>query len=151
TLMRHGREVLRECIEAAEPFPITGLHNALDFTEDTLALYHEGRKRGYSTGWRSLDDFLTIRDGELSVITGIPNSGKSEFIDALAVNLAQSHGWRFALCSFENPPAEHISKLAEKYLGLPFWDGPQQRMTEAELTQALQWVGDHFVLIRFDD
>jgi twinkle protein len=57
----------------------------------------------------------------------------------------------FALCSFENPPAEHISKLAEKYLGLPFWQGPQQRMTEAELTQALQWVGDHFVLIRFDD
>ena len=26
TLMQHGADVLRECIEAAEPYPITGLH-----------------------------------------------------------------------------------------------------------------------------
>ena len=37
--------------------------------------------------------------GELSVVTGVPNSGKSEWIDALLCNLAVQQGWTFALCS----------------------------------------------------
>lgn len=151
TLLQHGRDVLRECIEHAEPYPIVGLHNALDFLDDTLALYRDGHKRGHSTGWPALDEFMTIAEGRLSVVTGTPGSGKSEFIDALAVNLAQRYGWRFAVCSFENPPADHLSKLSEKYLGLPFWDGPRQRMTEADLMRAMSWIGDHFHFIRFDD
>lgn len=39
--------------------------------------------------------------GELTIITGVPNSGKSEWIDALMVNLADKFGWRFGLCSME--------------------------------------------------
>jgi twinkle protein len=151
TLIRHGAQVLRECIAGAEPYPIVGLYVALDFADETLALYRDGRQRGMSTGWESLDELMTIRPGELSVVTGVPGSGKSEFLDALALNLANRYGWRFALCSFENPPAEHIAKLAEKYLGMPFWDGPRRRMTESDLSRALDWINDRFLLIRFDD
>jgi twinkle protein len=104
-----------------------------------------------STGWASLDQFITIRPGELTVVTGVPNAGKSEFIDALMVNIAVAYGWKFAVCSFENPPAEHISKLAEKYLGTPFWDGPTRRMSEAELMRAVEWLDGHFHFIRCDD
>jgi twinkle protein len=147
----HGPQVVAECIANAEPYPIAGLHSISDFGYETLALYRDGHKRGHSTGWSSLDELMTIRPGELTVVTGIPNSGKSEIIDALMVNLAQRYGWRFGVCSFENPPAEHIAKLAEKYLGLPFWDGPTSRMSETELRQAMEWVADHFVLIRADD
>jgi twinkle protein len=150
-LLTHGADVLRECIDAAEPYPITGLHTAIDFREETLALDRDGRKRGVSTGWRSLDQYMTIRPGELSVITGIPNSGKSEFIEALMVNLAHLCGWYFVVCSFENPPEEHVAELVEKYLGVPFWEGPTRRMSEAELWRAMDWVSDHFVLIRADD
>jgi len=150
-LLMHGADVLRECIEAAELYPIAGLHSTFDFVDETLSLYRDGRKRGLSTGWKSLDEYMTIRPGELTVVTGVPGSGKSEFIDALAVNLAHAYGWRFAMCSFENPPDEHIAKLAEKYLGLPFWDGPTRRMSEADLQRAMDWIADRFCLIRFDD
>jgi twinkle protein len=94
---------------------------------------------------------MVLCEGRLSVVTGIPNSGKSEFVDALMVNLAMRYGWHFAVCSLENPPGEHISKLAEKYLGLPFWDGPTRRMSESELMRAMDWADDHFHLIRFDE
>jgi twinkle protein len=77
-LLMHGADVLRECIEHAEPYPIAGLHGIADFADETLALYRDGRKRGLSTGWASLDEFVTIRPGELSVVTGVPGSGKSE-------------------------------------------------------------------------
>jgi twinkle protein len=151
TLLTHGAAAVRECIENAAPYPIAGLHNVVEYAEETIALYRDGRKRGLSTGWRSVDELMTIRPGELSVVTGIPNHGKSEFLDALAINLAERYGWVFAVCSFENPPAEHIAKLAEKYLGLPFWDGPSSRMSELDLERAIEWVNRYFVLIRADD
>lgn len=151
TLLAHSAAVVRECIENAECYPITGLHGILEYAEEVFALYRDGRQRGLLTGWPSVDELMTIRPGELSVVTGIPNHGKSEFIDALAVNIARRYGWSFAVCSFENPPAEHTAKLAEKYLGLPFWDGPRGRMSERDLEEAIEWVHRHFVLIRADD
>jgi twinkle protein len=57
-LLRHGAGVLRECIELAEPYPIAGLHGVLDYLDETLTLYREGRQRGVSTGWPSLDDYI---------------------------------------------------------------------------------------------
>jgi twinkle protein len=150
-LLVHGAEVLRECIDNAEPWPITGLYGVRDYTDQVLDLYRNGRKRGLSTGWPSLDQYMLICEGRLSVVTGIPNSGKSEFVDALMVNLAMRYGWNFAVCSFENPPEEHIAKFAEKYLGIPFWDGPTRRMSECDLDKAIGWADEHFRLIRFDE
>lgn len=46
--------------------------------------------------------FYQVVPGELTVVTGVPNSGKSEWIDALICNLNKSSGWKFALCSMEN-------------------------------------------------
>jgi twinkle protein len=134
-LLVHGAEVLRECLDNAEPWPITGLYGARDYTDQVLDLYRNGRQRGLSTGWPSLDQYMVICGGRLSVVTGIPNSGKSEFVDALMVNLATRCGWNFAVCSFENPPEEHIAKFAEKYLGIPFWDGPTRRMSESPFSR----------------
>jgi twinkle protein len=85
------------------------------------------------------------------VVTGYPSSGKSEWVDAVAVNMAMMHGWKFAVCSFENPPDEHAAKWAEKYLAKPFTEGPTPRMTEEELRRAIVWVDRHFVTIRHGD
>ncbi len=46
--------------------------------------------------------------GELSIVTGVPNSGKSEWIDALLCNLATQHGWSFAMCSMEKKVQEQL-------------------------------------------
>ena len=150
-LMNDGADVLSECIEAAEPWPILGLYRGSDFQDRLFDLYRHGHERAYSTGWLSLDPYVKIRPGELSVITGIPGHGKSEFVDATMVNLALEQGWRFAVCSFENSPEEHLAKLAEKYIRAPFGSGPTPRMGEDELKQALDWIDDHFFFIRADD
>lgn len=150
-LLAHGPEALRECIDGAEPYPIQSLHEAASFESQTFALYREGRKRGLTTGWKCIDPLFTVRPGELTVVTGYPGSGKSEFIDALMCNVANIHGWTFGVCSFENPADEHISKFAEKYVGAPFYDGPRNRMTEAELHGAMDWINSHFLFIRADE
>ena len=45
---------------------------------------------------------MQVVPGELTLITGVPNSGKSEWIDALLCNINESRGWKFVLCSMEN-------------------------------------------------
>jgi replicative DNA helicase len=127
-----------------------GLRSAADYRSDVVELYLGKRKIPLSTGFSCLDTLYRIRPGELSVVTGAPSSGKSELVDAIAVNLAMREGWKFAVCSFENPTDEHIGKLCEKYLGMPFHDGPTSRMNEAELNRAMAWVNDHFYFICAD-
>ena len=55
----------------------------------------------------------------LPPLAGIPNSGKSEWLDALAVNLAELHGWTIAFCSFEKNVKHHTAQLIEKLWAAP--------------------------------
>lgn len=151
-LVEDGPEVLRECIERAQPYPIRSLFDVGQFESDVVALYAGQRKRGMPTGWANVDPLYTVRTGEWTVVTGYPGSGKSEWVDALCLNLAVRYGWTFALCSFENPPDEHIAKLAQKYVGRPFYDGAdRRRMSQTELGHALDWLRSRFFFIRADD
>lgn len=150
-LMKHDAEELRICIARAQPYPIKSVFDVGAFETAVLNLYRQGRSRGVSTGFHTLDEFYTVAPGQLTIVSGMSNAGKSEVVDAIAVNLALRHGWRLALCSFENPPDEHITKLAEKYLEMPFWDGPTPRMHEGDLRRAMAWLHDHFWFIRADD
>ncbi len=91
-------------------------------------LWDQGLPPGYSTGWPSIDQHYTVAPGQLSIVTGWPGSGKSEWLDALAVNLSQA-GWKFAVFSPENQPVEvHASKILEKITGKPFGKGPTERI-----------------------
>ncbi len=116
-----------------------------DLAERTLQLYDRGLPRGDSSGWADVDQYYTVAPKQWTLITGIPGSGKSEWLDALCVNLAQSNDWEFAIYSPENYPTEvHMAKLLEKHLNKPFGAGPTERMTRAEVDDHMTWVVDHF-------
>lgn len=150
-LVQHGPDVLREVIEQATPFPIKGLYEANIYFEDVLRLYRGETEPLLSTGFRGLDGYVKVRTGDLWIWTGAPSSGKSQLVDNINVHLAKAYGWRFALCSFENPPKRHIPKLLSILTGAPFRDGWRRRMTEDEIRAALPWVQDHFKFIRAED
>jgi twinkle protein len=93
------------------------------------ALWHAGLPPGDRTGWPSLDRHYTVAEGQVTVVTGWPGSGKSEWLDALLVNLMRQD-WHTAYFSPENLPTEiHHVKLLEKISGKPFGPGPTERMT----------------------
>lgn len=114
--------------------------------EKVLALYEAGGyPKGSSTGWPSLDNFYTVGLGQWTLVTGTPNSGKSEWLDALMINLALSENWKFLIYSVENWPLElHHAKLIEKYIGKPFSPGKSERISEAELNAAEDWIAGQF-------
>lgn len=149
-LIDDGAMVLRECVEYAEPWPIEGLHRAQDYEADVTNLYQLGYEKTFSLGWRGTRDLVKARPGDLVILTGVPSHGKSEWLDAVMVNLAEIHGWNFAICSFENEPPEHYAKLAEKRQRMRFFDGPSARMEEGDLAIAMAWLNLHFFMIRDD-
>jgi hypothetical protein len=128
--------------------PLVGVYRARDLRDEVFDLYHTGRQPGEHPGWEQLAELYTVQKQQFTIITGIPGSGKSAFLDALLVNLAQIHDWKFAICSLETQPIQmHMSMIAEIYQGQPFNDGPTPRMSENELEQALDWIEDHFVFV----
>lgn len=147
-LVQYGVDALIGCIRDARPLPIVGASQVSDFEEECRVLYERGTPRGVSTGWAVLDKFYTVRPGDVTVMTGIPNSGKSELLDAILVNLAGSQGWCFGIYSPENwPIPEHVKKLAEKYTGRPFEPGYHERMTADEWGIAQSWLNRYFMFL----
>lgn len=104
-----------------------------------------GLPRGHSTGWKCVDELYTVGMGQWTLITGTPNSGKSEWLDAVMVNLAKQGGWHFVIYSPENWPLPlHHSKIIEKYIGKPFNPGPTERLAEEEIEEAEAWMEGKF-------
>jgi twinkle protein len=143
---RTGAVRVNEIIDAAAPYPIAGLTVAASYEDRLNDLYAKGTGKGFSTGYSSVDQIYTVAPGQLTVVTGYPSSGKSNFVDQVMVNLARQDDWKFAVCSFENQPEIHISRLMEIYTGKRFFEG-KDRMTQVEKSGALEWVNDHFLFI----
>ena len=139
-------EIIADIIADAHPYPIAGLTDPSAYADRLNDLYAKGTGKGFSTGYSSVDTIYTVAPGQLTVVTGYPSSGKSNFVDQLMVNLARTHDWKFAICSFENQPEIHISRLMEIYTKKRFFDG-RGRMNEQERDQAFKFVQDHFLFI----
>jgi len=137
---------IREILDAAVPYPIAGLSEATTYKDRLNDLYARGTGKGFSTGYKSIDDIYTVAPAQLTVVTGYPSSGKSNFVDQIAVNLARDDDWKFAICSFENQPEIHITRLMEIYTKKRFFDG-KNRMNDQEKEAAFKWVNDHFLFI----
>lgn len=122
--------------------------SAHDLRERIEELWDKGMPPGDRTGWPSLDRHYTVAPGQLTIVTGWPSSGKSEWVDALLMNLARRQGWRFALYSPENAPAEvHAVKMLEKLSGKPFADGPTERMGKEEAIDYAELIAEWFGFI----
>lgn len=150
-LIKCGTAALKRATEAAHPWPVQGLYDAEHFRDMVWELYEKGAGKGESTGYQPVDELYTIVPGQITIVTGIPSSGKSEFVDQLMINLASDKGWRFGICSFENEPRLHIAKLMSKRAKMHFFEGPTRRMNSEECKGAFDWVQEHFAFVWQDD
>lgn len=118
--------------------------SARDLEKEVLDLWERGLPPGDRPGWPSVDKLYTVAPGHLTIVTGWPGSGKSEWLDAMCLNLAKQ-GWRIAFYSAENKPSQiHVVKMAEKFLGLPFGEGPNKRMSREEVHEVIGELSEFF-------
>ena len=151
TLLIHGTSVVVECIESAKPNPIAGVFNANEYMDGVLDLYYGRTAKPLSTGFSELDELYKVMPATFNVVTGVPNHGKSNFLDQIIINMAEHHDWKFAVFSPEHSTQQHLRRLVEKRNRKPFDDGPTPRMSEAELRRGMDWLDGNFHFIESGD
>ena len=145
-LQEHSKDMLIECIDNAQPYPVDGIYNVMGFRDKLMNLYENGLPTSYSTGSFALDHFYTVMPGELTVVTGIPGHGKSSFVEWLMINLIKEHKFRFGLFTPEHEPVEtHIARLAELIDGKPFSKdvAANLRMSKEGINAAVNLLEEH--------
>lgn len=142
-LVKYGPDNLRDYIN--NNTNCKGIRTVASLREGIRKLYDGGRQRGASTGYPTLDRFYTVAHGQLCIVTGIPNRGKSSFLDQIMVNLSRAHNANFIICSMENDPEIHSTMLLEKYLRIPL-----KEMSVADLDEGQAWLDKHYTFLSDD-
>lgn len=150
-LLKHGAETLWRCYAEAQPVPMVGYIEPSSVWDEVIDLYENGLRPGPEFSDPELSKLYRARPGELSLVTGIPGSGKSRWLDYILYELARLHGWHHGVFSPENRVARHIARLLALYWQKPFRDGPRPRMTRWEIDQAKDWIDEHFVFFMPED
>lgn len=146
-LVKHGKDELQKVVDSARAYPLTGEIVMDDMYETVVSFYEDGYPKGTASNISfDFDELLTFYPGQLTVVTGIPGSGKSEFIDAIMTKLTVRHGWNWGIASFECAPEFHVTKLAEKITGkaFAFRKDPSHRMNPNEFQEAVGLIDKHF-------
>lgn len=144
-LMKFGRDSLIQYLNNAPEVKVEGIFTVSDFEQSLDALFENGMQKGVTIGHDNFDALCSFETKRLCIVTGIPGSGKSEFIDEIAERLNIRYGWRFAYFSPENAPlAYHASKLIEKFTGKRF---SKDTLKFGEYKQVKQHLESNFYFI----
>ena len=123
-LIKYGKEKLVQRITAARPVPLENVTTFRDIEDEVTDFVRNGFKPGYQIGFQNFDDIFSTYTGQFITVTGIPSSGKSDFVDQMVVGYNQNYGWKTAFASPENVPTYlHAHKLMRKvWQGMPSRD-----------------------------
>ena len=115
----NGCSELKRVIAEAEPVPLENVVQLKDIENELQEFIEEGFKPGFQVGLPNFDQIFSTYTGQFITVTGIPSSGKSDFVDQMAVGYNINYGWKTAFASPENKPTFlHAHKLIRK-----FWKG----------------------------
>jgi len=153
-LMKHGKDYLKSLIINAKQFPIKGIVDSGELLQSIDDIYLNGYPKGIKAGIEGFDNYFSLLEGLFTVVTGIPGSGKSEFIDFIMAKTALNHNWKWGIISFENtPPVFHATKIIEKLSGkaFDFRVNPTHRVSSYELEMYKGYLSEMFFFINTQD
>jgi len=114
-LIENGAEALRNAIHASSQVPLEGVTTLYDIHDEVKEFVTNGFKPGFQIGLKNFDNIFSTYTGQFITVTGIPSSGKSDFVDQMVVGYNNQYGWKTAFASPENQPTYlHAHKLMRK-------------------------------------
>jgi len=115
-LLKYGADDLRDAIHTARPVPLENVSTLKDVEDELRDFVKNGFKPGYQIGIENFDKIFSTYTGQFITVTGIPSSGKSDFVDQMVVGYNNNYGWKTAYASPENQPVYlHAHKLMRKH------------------------------------
>ena len=144
-LVADGRNALLDAIHAAKPVPLENVVTVGDINDELEEFIYEGFKPGYQVGLDNFDSIFSTYTGQFITVTGVPSSGKSDFVDRMAVGYNLKYGWKTAFASPENKPTFlHAHKLIRKVGG---WMPKQSDLGTDKWNKCFEIVNNNFYFI----
>ena len=114
-LLKYGTERLSKLVQKAKAVPLENVTTFNDIEGEITDFVKNGFKKGYQVGLQNFDEIFSTYTGQFITVTGIPSSGKSDFVDQMVVGYNQNYQWKTAFASPENAPTFlHAHKLMRK-------------------------------------
>jgi hypothetical protein len=124
------------------------IYTADELRDSLGTLRREGIKKGAWTGFSSLFDKYSVKEGSTTYIYAGAHQGKSQFGFELMMNLSEFSGWRWAIYSPETgSPTEVFAELLWVYLRKPFLINNKVTATDEETDRAIEFINQHFFII----
>ena len=144
-LLKYGKEELATTIKECRPVPLENVTTFKDIEHEVTDFVQNGFKKGFQIGLSNFDNIFSTYTGQFITVTGIPSSGKSDFVDQMCVGYNQNYGWKTAFASPENAPTFlHAHKLMRKV----WQDMPRKSdIGTAKWKQVAEHVNDNFFFI----
>lgn len=146
-----SREVQR-IIAEAQGISDADIYDLSEHKEDILDIMMGNYDRGYEVGMGGLTDgiFHPTSEGGLIILTGRPNSGKTDFLNCLMAHLMYHNQKRVAFFSFEKPiKGKHVREIARIALGVrntEDMDGAESpEEARMENRRVLDFLSEHMV------
>jgi len=138
-----GKDVVINCIENAQSVPVDGVYYVDDIFTSMLDNFRTGIKLSPTTRFGEMDDFFRWKKGEINLCTGYGNHGKSFFMLQLMLTKSIYDGWKWAIFSPENFPAnDFYDDIIEMYAGK--W---LKEMSEEEYIEACLFIDQHIYYV----
>lgn len=102
-LLKYDLPRLRQQVEQAAEIPLEGVFCPMDEWDTLMDIYYNGMPEGADTGLENLDRLIKFERGFVLTVTGVPGSGKSEFVDEIAMRLLLRHDWKVGYFSLRIP------------------------------------------------
>ena len=117
-LIKYGADDLKSAIHNAQQVPLENVSTLKTVENDLKDFVKHGFKPGFQVGLQNFDKIFSTYTGQFITVTGIPSSGKSDFVDQMVVGYNNNYGWKTAFASPENQPIYlHAHKLMRKHWG----------------------------------
>ena len=147
-LLKYGKDKLAESIAKARPYPLENVTTFKDIEGEITDFVRNGFKPGFQVGLPNFDEIFSTYTKQFITVTGIPSSGKSDFVDQMVVGYNQQYGWKTAFASPENQPTYlHAHKLMRKVWG----DMPNVGDIGGDKwNEIADHINDHFYFIDMD-
>ena len=138
-----GKEVVINTINNSQQIPIEGIYEIDDIFPSMLENFKKGIQLAPTTRFSETDTYWRWKKGEIVLITGYANFGKTFYILQMMLTKSIWDGWKWAIFCPENYPAnDFYDDIIEMYVGKWLSD-----MTEQEYTAAAQFVGKHIFYV----
>ncbi len=144
-LIHNSSDMLSDVIKNASAVPIENVLTLKDVDDELQEFIEQGFKPGYQVGLDNFDSIFSTYTGQFITVTGVPSSGKSDFVDRMVVGYQLKYGWKTAFASPENKPTFlHAHKLMRK---IGDWMPTKEDINTNKWEEVSNIINDNFFFI----